>query len=364
MKEGENTLRVELGRRSYPIYFDGLRQICSHPVDGRIILVVADAVTAQYSGLVTAALTGAKAVSTWVFPAGEASKTLATAAEICQAALRLGCGRDALFIALGGGVAGDLTGFAASIYMRGVDFWQVPTSLLAMVDSSVGGKTGVDLPNGKNLLGTFHQPAAVFIETDFLRTLPVEHMAAGMAEVIKYGVALDGDFFAFLERGPEFLAARGDQDFLRSIIRKSCCLKAGIVARDEFETHGAVRELLNFGHTFGHAVELLSGYRLPHGVAVAWGMTAAGRLAVRLGRWGEAEAVRLQALLAKYRLGREHCGCPGVAAEAVLAAMRHDKKNRSGRLRLVLPAGIGQASIVEDVADADVLAATREVLHD
>lgn len=364
MKLDDDMMWMRLERRSYPIYFGGLRPIRNHPVDGRTILVVADSETAQYSDRVTAELAGAKAVATWVFPAGETSKTLATAVEICQAALRLGCGRDALFIALGGGVTGDLTGFAASIYMRGIEFWQIPTSLLAMVDSSVGGKTGVDLPNGKNLLGTFHQPAAVFIETDFLRTLPAEHLAAGMAEVIKYGVTLDRTFFMYLERELGLPAALEDQDFLRSVIRGSCRLKADIVRRDEYETCGAVRELLNFGHTFGHAAEALSDYRLLHGQAVAWGMAVASRLAVRLGRWSEADAARLQALLAKCRLGREHDDCSGLSAEAVLAAMRLDKKNRDGRLRLVLPTGIGHASIVKNVADDDVLAALREVLHD
>ncbi|MDD4097292.1 MAG: 3-dehydroquinate synthase [Lentisphaeria bacterium] len=364
MKHEQQALQVALGRRSYPIHFDGLARMHEHRLEDRVVLVVADSTTSQYGHLVEAGLGRARAKGTFVFPAGESSKTLATAVEICQAALRLGCGRDALFIALGGGVTGDLTGFAASIYMRGVEFWQVPTSLLAMVDSSVGGKTGVDLPDGKNLLGTFHQPSAVFMETAFLQTLPPGHVAAGMAEVIKYGVALDGEFFACLERGPGFAAILDERDFLLHVIRESCRLKAEIVTQDELESRGTVRELLNFGHTFGHAFELLSGYRLGHGQAVAWGMTAASRLAVRLGLWSETEASRLQALLVKYHLGREHCTCPGLGSEAVLQAMRRDKKNRSGRIRLVLPRGIGRASVAEGVEEDVLLASIQEVLHD
>src|SRR5690606_10468040 len=253
--------------------------------------------------------------------------------------------RDATVLALGGGVIGDLAGFAAACWMRGIDFVQMPTTLLAMVDSSVGGKTGVNLPAGKNLVGAFHQPRAVVADTSTLATLPAREYRAGLAEVVKYGAIGDPAFFAWLERDADALAARAPGAVVRAIAA-SCRHKAAVVARDEFEQ--GERALLNFGHTFGHALETADGYRgLLHGEAVAIGMLLAARLSTALGLATAADADRLGALLG--RLGLPVAPPAHDPAELV-ALMRLDKKNLGGRLRLVLWRGIGRAELVGDVA--------------
>jgi 3-dehydroquinate synthase len=285
-----------------------------------------------------------------VLPAGEAHKTLDSAAQIFSALAELQASRDACVIALGGGVIGDLAGFAAACWMRGIAFVQMPTTLLAMVDSSVGGKTGVDLPQGKNLVGAFHQPRAVIADTATLATLPDRELRAGFAEVIKYGALGDADFFAWLEKNADALLAR-DPDTLAEAIAHCCAQKAGVVARDETEL--GERALLNFGHTFGHALETVCGYgKLLHGEAVAIGMHLAARLSARLGMSAAADTARLHDLLV-------HFGLPtaipaGTDADALLAAMRLDKKNASGRLRLILWRGVGLAEIAENVDEAAI----------
>jgi len=252
-------------------------------------------------------------------------------------------------------VIGDLAGFAAACWMRGVAFVQMPTTLLAMVDSSVGGKTGVNLAQGKNLVGAFHQPRAVVIDTDALTTLSAHELRSGLAEVVKYGAIADADFFAWLEAHAADLLAR-DPAALAHAIATSCRQKAAIVARDETEL--GERALLNFGHTFGHALEAVSGYgNLLHGEGVAIGMSLAARLSARLGRAGAADAERLAALL--HGLGLPTALPRGTNPDAVLAAMQLDKKNQSGNLRLILWRGIGKAEIATDVVAADV----RELLN-
>jgi 3-dehydroquinate synthase len=267
----------------------------------------------------------------------------------------MGASRDATIIALGGGVIGDLAGFAAACWMRGIAFVQMPTTLLAMVDSSVGGKTAVDLPQGKNLVGAFHQPRAVVIDTDTLHTLPDRELRSGLAEVVKYGALGDAGFFSWLESNADALLVR-DPQTLSTAIESSCAAKAAIVARDE--TEQGERALLNFGHTFGHALETAAGYgTLLHGEAIAIGMVLAARLSARLRRAGDDDAMRLQALL-------QRCGLPttipaGIDLRRLIELMRLDKKNLSGQMRLILWRTIGKTEIVADVDEA----AVREVLE-
>ncbi len=350
-------LHVELGDRAYPIHIGagllGRRELLADAVPGRHALIVSDTnVAPRYLAAVERALAG-KTLRAAILPPGEQEKTLARFGEVLEALAALGASRDAAVIALGGGVIGDLAGFAAACWMRGVRFVQLPTTLLAMVDSSVGGKTAVDLPAGKNLVGAFHQPVAVIADTDTLRTLPERELRAGLAEVVKYGAIVDEDFFAWLEAHGDALLAR-DPGVLAEAIHRSCAHKAAIVARDE--TEQGDRALLNFGHTFGHAVEAEQGFGgLNHGEAVAVGMMLAARLSAEVGRAPAADAQRLGALLA--RLGLPTVLPAGLDAEALFGRMRLDKKNRSGALRLILWRGLGQAEIADGVPDATVVAA-------
>ena len=286
-----------------------------------------------------------------VLPPGENFKTLASIESICRDALADHVDRNSLFVALGGGVVGDMAGLAAGLYMRGVDFIQVPTTLLAMVDSSVGGKTAVDLPEGKNLVGMFHQPRAVFIDPVFLETLPDREIRCGLAEIIKTAVLFDRAMFEEIAVHAKALSAR-DFSLLPAIIEKTCRLRAAVVAADERE-HGC-RALLNYGHTFGHAIETLSEFRLNHGEAVAIGMNVAAKLSVRLGKMSAAAEMRQRLLL-------ESIGLPVVipneiSPEAIFRTMLMDKKTTDGVLRLVLPREIGKGEIVSDVR-ADVILA-------
>jgi 3-dehydroquinate synthase len=343
---------VALGERRYPIRI-GARLLDDgswrSALRGRHALVVTDdRVAPLYLARVQGAL-GALAHDAIVLPAGESAKTLDNTARVLDALAKLGASRDAAVIALGGGVVGDLAGFAAATWMRGVDFVQLPTTLLAMVDSSVGGKTGINIAAGKNLVGAFHQPRAVFIDTATLATLPKREYAAGLAEVVKYGAIGDAKFFAWLEANADALNAR-DGDALAEAIAFSCRYKAGVVARDEREQ--GERALLNFGHTFGHALEAERGYGdLLHGEAVAIGMVLAAALSGELGRAPAADADRLARLLTRFGLP---VALPRVDADALLARMRLDKKNVSGRLRLILWRGVGNAEIVADVDEATV----------
>ena len=286
-----------------------------------------------------------------VLPDGEVHKSLASADRLFTALAKSGASRDATVIALGGGVVGDLAGFAAALWMRGVSLVQIPTTLLAMVDSSVGGKTAVNLSQGKNLVGAFHQPRAVLIDPLLLATLPKRELRAGLAEVVKYGAIGDGAFFSWLEHHAEALLTLRP-DSTAEAIERSVRHKAGVVARDEREN--GERALLNFGHTFGHAIEALGEYRgLNHGEAVAVGMILAAELSARIGMATSADYNRLNDLLA--RLGLPTRIPPGQTASQLLEAMRLDKKALSGELRLVLWRGIGQAELVAAVPDTKIL---------
>lgn len=297
--------------------------------------------------------TGGLRLDTLILPDGEQHKTLASLERIVDALLERRHSRRTTLIALGGGVVGDLTGFAAACYQRGVAFVQIPTTLLAQVDSSIGGKTAVNHPRGKNMIGAFHQPRGVLVDTDVLATLPARELAAGLAEVIKYGCIRDAGFFAWLESAMPALLAR-DGDALVHAIRRSCEIKAEVVAADERE--GGVRAILNFGHTFGHAIETHTGYlSWLHGEAVGAGMVLAADLSWRLGRIDAAAAARIRALVVA--AGLPDLPPADLGVEAFLDHMAVDKKVVDGRLRLVLLDALGNAELVEGV-DAGALRAT------
>lgn len=348
-------LKVTLGTRSYPVWVGtGLlaRADLWLPLDTQHLYALTDHnVAAQHWQSLRAALPTPVAVFSDALPAGESSKTWASCQLAFSSLARVGAHRRTVVLALGGGVVGDVAGFVASCWMRGVRWVQVPTSLLAMVDAAIGGKTAIDLPEGKNLVGSFHQPSAVVCDLDTLRTLPQLEFACGLAEVIKYAAIGDAAFFAWLEGNMDSLLRR-DPAALHYAVAQSCRHKAGIVARDERET--GERALLNFGHTFGHAMEHLSHYALRHGHAVAIGMLLAARLSERLGMSDPASTARLEQLLVRSQLPIHVPD--GIAPLACVEQMRRDKKNQGNGLRLVLWHGIGHAALVDGVAEADALA--------
>ena len=335
---------------SYPIHIGyGLlhdRDLLAALVPQRQICIVTnDNVARHYLSPLTAALAD-KTVITVHLPDGEAHKNLASYAQILDALVAARYDRDSLIIALGGGITGDIAGFAAATYQRGIAGLQIPTTLLAQVDSSVGGKTGVNHPQGKNLIGAFHQPQAVLIDTATLATLPPREFAAGMAEVIKYGLINDPAFFTWLEANHDGIRAH-DPALLAEMIAHCCANKATIVAADEREQ--GVRALLNYGHTFGHALEALTHYkRWKHGEAVAIGSVIATRLGVILDRVSEADAARTAALFAAYDLPTT---IPAdITTADILDKMQLDKKTRGGTLRLVLPQRFCDSGIDSGVA--------------
>ncbi len=350
-------IEVALGERAYPVVVgagllgdDGLWRSL-RPAGP--CLVVSDGNVAPRYGAAVLQRLGLEADALHVVPAGEASKTLERCAGIFSALAARRATRDATVVALGGGMVGDLAGFAAACWMRGVRLLQVPTTLLSMVDSSVGGKTAVNLPEGKNLVGAFHQPAAVVADTDTLATLPDRELASGLAEVVKYAAIADPDLMAWLERHAEALLAR-EPAALSEAIAASVGHKAAIVARDERERGD--RALLNFGHTFGHAIEAEDGYRhWLHGEAVAVGMVQAARLSAFLGLAPAGDGERLAALLARFGLPVR--GDPAMAPDALLGHMRLDKKAQADGLRFVLWRGVGQARVVGGVTEDAVRAA-------
>ena len=348
---GVQTLYVDVGHARYPIDIGpgllGDRELLAARVAGRDLLVVSDVTVAPlYLQRLHLALAGRR-IGDCVLADGEQHKTLQAAALVFDALVRQKLNRDATVVALGGGVVGDIAGFAAACYQRGISCVQVPTTLLAQVDSSVGGKTGVNHPGGKNLIGAFHQPAAVIADTDTLATLPDRELRAGLAEVIKYGCVADAELFAWLEHNVHSILAR-DPGALCHAIARSCEIKAAVVGRDEREAN--VRAILNFGHSFGHAIEAATAYqRHLHGEAVAIGMLIATDLSVRLGMIEPSVLSRVRSLLVKAGLPTE---APRIGADAARALMRMDKKVAAGRLRLVLLESIGAAAVGGDYADA------------
>jgi 3-dehydroquinate synthase len=279
-----------------------------------------------------------------LFDDAETKKNIRTVESLCRKLTRAGADRKSLIVAVGGGVVGDVAGFVAASYLRGVALVHVPTTLVAQVDSSVGGKTGVNLPEGKNLVGAFYAPRLVLIDTDFLRTLPERQFRSGIAEAIKYGVIADAELFAYLEQKMEKLL-RQDRDALEYVIPRCVEIKAEVVSRDERES--GLREILNFGHTFGHALESVTKYRrYLHGEAVAWGMIAASLLGHKLGITAEDDVTRVVALIR--RMGKIPAW-PGVPPKTFIEAMLSDKKTRAGKLRFVLSGRIGEAQSNEAV---------------
>lgn len=351
-------LTVELGDRSYPILIGaGLlreRAVLEQHVPGRDVLLVSNTVVAPlYQQRVTEALAGRRLVAA-TLPDGEAHKTLANVSRILDVLIANRFGRDATVLALGGGVVGDVAGFAAACYQRGIAYVQAPTTLLAQVDSSVGGKTGVNHPSGKNLIGAFHQPIAVLADTSTLDTLPPRELRAGLAEVIKYGLIRDAGFYEWLHINIERLLTR-DPQALAYAIHRSCEIKAEMVGRDERE-HGE-RALLNLGHTFGHAMESATAYgRWLHGEAVGAGLLMAAALSRACGTVRPEEVERLRALLERAGLPT---GARDVRADVLLEHMKIDKKVKAGRIRLVLLRGIGAAYVTGDYPDGALLATVR-----
>ena len=359
MPELLHTLHVDLASatadRRYPIQIGrGLiadLSIWQPLVEGRgVILVTDDQVGPLYGEAVKAALTGAGQLTEVVLPAGESHKDMTSIQQILDAALADRHERGSLFVALGGGVVGDMTGFAAACFLRGADFVQVPTTLLAQVDSSVGGKTGVNHAMGKNLIGTFHQPQQVVIDLATLATLPAREYAAGLAEIIKYGLIRDAVFFAWLIDNVEALKSR-DAAALAFAIERSCAIKAAVVAADERE--GGVRAHLNFGHTFGHATERIQGYGdWLHGEAVAAGMVLASRLSVHRGALDSQVVDQLKAF--NQAVGLPVSPPADITAQAMLEAMGSDKKVSGGKVRYIVLAHLGEAVVAENVTDDDI----------
>lgn len=355
------SVTVQLAERSYAIEIGTGNLIDAARVLGAVgrtthaIILADDHVANTHAAALARALqqTPGLRVDQVPIPAGETSKSIAQADLLWQRLLALGADRKTVIVAVGGGVVGDLAGFIAATFARGLRFVQVPTTLLAQVDSSVGGKVGVNLPGAKNMVGAFWQPSAVLIDTAVLGTLPPREYRSGLAEVVKYGVILDVLFFNYLEANVDGLVER-HAEVLEHVIERSCRLKADVVQADEREETGT-RAVLNYGHTFAHALEAVAGYgQMLHGEAVSVGMVCAARLAERLGRIGPELGQRQRALLVAL-------GLPvtllDVDRQALLAAMARDKKVEHGKLRFVLPTRIGHVELVDDVPVGDVEAA-------
>jgi len=346
-------IKISLGDRSYPIKVgSGVLPGLSSVLSGACGLVVTDSHVDAFYGAQVMDLLG-EGWSKIVLPPGESSKSVTQWAELLEQIAATRLDRKGVLVALGGGVVGDLTGFAAASYMRGIRFVQVPTSLLAMVDSSVGGKTGINLAAGKNLVGAFHQPIAVLADLDTLATLPVREFAAGMAEVVKYGVALDADFFVWLEQLASAIQAR-DATVLEEMVVRCCQIKADVVSRDERES--GVRAVLNYGHTMGHAIEKVTGFSsVLHGEAVAMGMAYALEVAAATRAFPVEDIRRVVALLQAFDL--PVAPVSGLDWEALSAAMAVDKKAEKGCVRFVLGENLGESDLPAVIPETELRAA-------
>lgn len=356
MSDAVRELTVELGERSYPILIGqgllGSRDLSGYVQGSQVLIVTNETVAPLYLDRAKSCFPG-KSVDTVILPDGEKYKDWQTLNKIFDHLLQNRHSRKTTLVALGGGVVGDMTGFAAACYQRGVPFIQIPTTLLSQVDSSVGGKTGINHPLGKNMVGAFHQPEIVLIDTDTLRSLPTREVAAGLAEVIKYGLIRDIEFLDWLEANVDRLVALDATTIAEAILR-SCACKAEVVAKDERE--GGLRAILNLGHTFGHAIETFAGYgNWLHGEAVGTGMIMAADLSAREGMISREQFERAVTLI-------KRAGLPELPPKDMTPAdfrnlMAVDKKNVDGRLRLILLAKLGEAIVTED-ATAENLAAT------
>ena len=345
------TLTVELGERSYPILIeanllDHPEVLTTHLTTNKVVVVTNDVVEPLYFPIISKALVGYD-VSKIVVPDGEQHKNLQSFEIIISKLLEMSAARDTTLIALGGGVVGDLTGFVAASFQRGMPFIQIPTTLLSQVDSSVGGKTAVNHPLGKNMIGAFYQPKAVLIDTNSLSTLPEREFSAGMAEVIKYGVIYDSDFFKWLEENQKAIKHK-QFVALQYMIARCCAIKAEIVSIDERES--GLRAILNLGHTFGHAIEAEKGYgNWLHGEAVSAGIVLASAVATKM-NWLEAsEFSRIESLLQAFDLPT--VAPSEMAYEDFVRDMRHDKKVQAGQLFFVIPKGIGKALVTNEISE-------------
>jgi 3-dehydroquinate synthase len=357
------TVRVELGPRSYevqvgPGLIASLGKTAAQVARSERVVVISDStVTGLYGRQALHSLASAGLTASLIdFPAGEANKTLATAGRLLDKlfALSPAIGRDCLITALGGGVPGDVAGFVSAVALRGLRWMQCPTTLLADVDASVGGKTGVDHPAGKNLIGAFHQPAAVLIDVRTLKTLGPQDVRSGLAECVKHAMIADADMLSFIDANADAILAR-DERTMTDLIARNVAIKAAVVAADEREA--GVRAHLNFGHTVGHAIEAFAGFGgMTHGQAVALGMIAACTIAEKRGLVGASTRETLVAVLGKLGLATHR---PGLDAERVWDIMQHDKKARAGKVRFVLPVGPGKVDIFDDVREQDVIDAIR-----
>jgi 3-dehydroquinate synthase len=352
-------IRVELGPRSYPIVVQaGLlgvaaTRIAEHCSPTRVLVLTHPKLDSLYGAFLTKGFEKAGIpASTMLVPSGERFKTLKTVSRVYRALLEHRADRLSALVVLGGGVLGDVGGFAAATFLRGISFIQIPTTLLSQVDAAIGGKTGVDLPQGKNLVGAFHQPRAVLIDTDTLRSLPARELRSGMAEVIKYGIICDKGLFDRLGKEMPRLLRR-DSPALASVIVRSCEIKADIVSKDESEL--GLRAILNFGHTVGHALESVTEYRqFKHGEAISVGMVSAALVGEELGTTSSGVTARIVELLTAAGLPTAFPG--NVSAESVVGAMSRDKKAVAGRLTFVLAPRIGETIVNRDVPSSVVRA--------
>ncbi|MGI5921018.1 MAG: 3-dehydroquinate synthase [Syntrophomonadaceae bacterium] len=361
-------LIVDLGQRSYPVLIGrGLLKSSGNLISsvikkGKVLLISNPTVFPLYGPEVVASLKEAGyEVIVGLMPDGERFKNIEEAMKILDLGVKAGLQRDSVVVALGGGVTGDLAGLVAALYMRGINFIQIPTTLLAQVDSSIGGKVGVNHHLGKNLIGAFHQPLLVISDTDTLATLEKREYYAGLGEAVKYGIIYNKEFFTWMENNWEGIVAQND-DCLQEIIYQSCLCKAGIVKQDEKET--GIRAILNLGHTFGHSLEKLTDYTsYRHGEAVVLGIIAAGYLACYQGYLQEQERKRIENIL--HNLGLIY-PFPAIDSEKIYMGMLNDKKVQEGNLRLIVPRGIGNAEIIANVARETVIKAieaAREITN-
>ena len=355
----DSTVHVSLAERSYDIQIgSGNLASCgvwlSQVLEPSRCVVITDENVRSYAETVASSLNNSgSATDILTLAPGESTKSVASAGEVWEQLLAVGADRRSSVVAVGGGVIGDLAGFVAATFARGISFAQVPTTLLAQVDSSVGGKTGINLSAAKNMVGSFWQPRAVILDTQVLNTLPDRDYRSGLAEVVKYGVILDAEFFGFLEQHVDEINAR-DSATLQHVVGRCCQLKADVVAEDELELTGR-RAVLNYGHTFAHAFEAITGYgELLHGEAVSIGMECAARLARSLGRIDDQFTQRQTKLLTALQLPIE---TPAADADQLVSLMKHDKKTEHGRLRFVLPTRLGHVELVDGIDVASVKAA-------
>jgi 3-dehydroquinate synthase len=348
------TINIDLGDRSYPIYVG--EQLIGNPTilhdhihTKNVVIVTNTTVAPLYLDTVTKALGDDKNILPIILPDGEQYKNMETLNIIYEALLKNKCDREVMLIALGGGVIGDITGFAAASFMRGVKFIQMPTTLLSQVDSSVGGKTGINHALGKNMIGAFYQPQCVIADVRLLKTLPERELSAGLAEVIKYGLIRDAAFFAWLEKTMPSLINKDPSTLIEAVIR-SCENKADVVAQDEFESSKGIRATLNLGHTFGHAIEHAMGYgNWLHGEAVAVGMVMAAFLSQELGWLKPDEFDRTKQLIADANLP---INPPDIPLDQFMGLMQSDKKSQGGHIHLILQKTIGDAILTSDYAEA------------